>query len=1029
MAELSPFRLDPANQCLWRRTDTGGEERILLTPTEFGVLDHLVEHAGQLVTHRDLLDAVWPGAAIEPQAVKSKIFHLRRVLEDNPKRPRYIETLSRRGYRFVGTLERSTLCGSEPPTPGSRLVGREAALSELWQGIRNATAGKVQIVFITGEPGSGKTSLADEFQRQVAASKGAVRFGRGQCVEGFGSKEPFYPVLEAVGRLCRGPDGARVVDTLATEAPTWLVQFPALLTRQHRETLRQEILSATRERMLREICQALAAVATRTVLLLTLEDLHWGDSSTLDLISALARQRAPARIMLIATYRPSDLAGPAAPLEALKRDLLAHHLGREIVPQPLTEAEIAQYLADGQSLATVPNELASLLHHHTEGNPLFMTAVLEHMLGAGLVEHEPDGWRLRRSASEIAPQVPDSLREMIGAQIERLSEPEQRVLEVASIAGMTFMAAISAPTAHLDSGAFDDCCDSLARRKHVLRLAGTLELPDGQVVQRYEFVHALYREALYQRQGPARRSMLHRRRAERMEEIFAASLDDVAPELAYHFEQGADWRRAVQYLRRVASNAGRRGERERAKANLEHALALAARLPPSERVVSEIGILEVLAGIYLAMLDGAAVDTLTLLRQRAAEQCLVDVEVRALIDMGYPVSWSSSARSIEVIDEALRLSERQEDPLMRARTRARCMVRRIMARGWRVEDADECREALADIRRLGTRQDIAWDTIDSGFVELTSSGYRKAYRDDVESLGVLQEVRDEDSHGNYAAAHRLCEYVIPWSLALLGEWGAALREFDAAIGLAERNADHYGGGTLRLLRCWSQVLALDFTAARAGCVSVVPDPEQPLRTFPRHLWLTVDGAAAAGLGDNDYALQRLVAVGEEMGRQPVLLDWYWRLPQRWALASLWLSRGELERAREEGEQMAADAGATAERTWQALAWDVNARIALAVDDPRRARDLIERGLAAVEGVEAPVAAWRVHATAAEAFEALGETDSAHAHWKSSREIVLRLAASLDTYAAARRTFLTSPAVVRVLDSAAVGPGSPIPPRR
>ena len=558
VAELSPFRLDPANQCLWRRTGSGGEERILLTPTEFGVLDHLVEHAGQLVTHRELLDAVWPGTAIEPQVVKNKIFHLRRVLEDEPKRPRYIETLPRRGYRFVGRLERSTV--GEAEALRLRVAAWSAArASWLNSGRACATqsAGKVQVVFLTGEPGIGKTALADEFQRQVAASNRAVRFGHGQCVEGFGSKEAFYPVLEAVGRLCRGPDGARVVDTLATEAPTWLVQFPALLTRQHRETLRQEILGATRERMLREICEALAAVSARSPLLLVLEDLHWGDSSTLDLISALARHRAPARIMLLATYRPSEVAGSTLPLDALKRDLVARHLGREIVLPPLTDAEIAQYLAEGQSAATVPEELTSLLHRHTEGNPLFMIAVLEHMLEAGLVEHEEGGWRLRRPASEIAVQVPETLRQMIGAQIERLSAPEQRVLEVAAIAGMTFVAAIRAPTANLDPVSFDECCDALARRNHILRLAGTQELPDGQVVQRYEFVHALYREVLYERQAPARRAMLHRRGAERMAELFAASLDDVAPELAHHFELGADWTRAVKYLRRVADVAGK----------------------------------------------------------------------------------------------------------------------------------------------------------------------------------------------------------------------------------------------------------------------------------------------------------------------------------------------------------------------------------------------------------------------------------------------------------------------------------------
>jgi hypothetical protein len=152
-----------------------------------------------------------------------------------------------------------------------------------------------------------------------------------------------------------------------------------------------------------------------------------------------------------------------------------------------------------------------------------------------------------------------------------------------------------------------------------------------------------------------------------------------------------------------------------------------------------------------------------------------------------------------------------------------------------------------------------------------------------------------------------------------------------------------------------------------------------------------------------------------MDRQPQLLDWYWRLQQRWALAGLWLSRGELERAQAEAGRLVADACATEERTWQGLAWDLNARIALAGDDPQQARDLIERGLAAVHGVEAPVAAWQVHATAATVFEALGPPGSADLHRNSSRDTLLRLAASLEPYPASRQIFLTSPAVARVLD--------------
>ena len=1017
MKEFPPFRLDPVNQCLWRRSAAGEDERILLTPTEFSVLDHLVERAGQLVTHRELLDAVWPRTAIEPQAVKSKVFHLRRALDDDPKQPRYIETVSRRGYRFVARLADVEVSRAEAP-PGvpavePRLVGRRAALAELWQCVQAARDGHLEIVFITGEPGIGKTALVEELGRQVSATHPGMQIAHGQCVEGFGSKEAFYPVLQAIGQLCRGPLGASVVDTLASHAPTWLVQFPAFLTREHRETLKQEILGATKERMLREIGEALETIAATTPLLLVLEDLHWADSFTLDLISALARRRLPEKVVVIATYRPTDVARSAQPLHALKRDLVARRLCREIVLEPLAESEIAQYLTLGGPSAEVPEQLASLLHRHTEGNPLFMTTVLDHLIRRGLVERNRDGWRLRRPAEEISLEVPESLRQMIGAQIEHLTEPEQRVLEVASIAGVSFAPALSALSADVDTAAFEECCDALARRGHILRLAETQQLPDGRIIQRYTFAHALYRETLYERQAPARRVMLHRRRAEILEQVFATALDDVTPEIAHHFEKGGDWARAVKYVRRAAEVAARRGALDGARANLQHALALAGRLAASERGVVEIEVLYTLAGIYLATLDAKAVETLTLLREKAAERGLVDVEVRALVDLAYPLAWGGSERSIELIDRALHLSDAQRDPLARARTRARCMVRRLMVRGWNAEDADESRRALADIRRLGTREDVAWHLIDSGFVAVTSSHYRQAQRDTVDSLALLTDVHDEKIPLGYVAARRLREYVVPWSLTFLGEWGAALREFDASIALAERNADAFGSGVLHLLRCWLQLFAMDFAGARSVCASILAAREPPGGLFGQHLCLTLSGAAEAGLGNYDIARERLLAVRAEMDRCPALLDWYSRFWQRWALTNLWLSTGDLEHAREEVELFVANASAAAEHTWQALAWEASARIAVVSGDLRLAHDHVANALTAIDGVEAPVAGWQVHATAAQLARACGDTAAATHHEETSRATVIRLAGSLDSYGDLRRTFLTAPPVAGV----------------
>src|SRR6185295_5942443 len=134
------------------------------------------------------------------------------------------------------------------------------------------------------------TTLVDVFQRQAVRHSG-LRIGRGQCIEGFGGIEAYYPMLEAIGSLLRGADNS-FIQTIATRAPTWLIPFPGLVKREQREALQVEILGSTRERMVREICEALESIAAQTPLLLILEDLHWADPSTLDLISAFARRRA-----------------------------------------------------------------------------------------------------------------------------------------------------------------------------------------------------------------------------------------------------------------------------------------------------------------------------------------------------------------------------------------------------------------------------------------------------------------------------------------------------------------------------------------------------------------------------------------------------------------------------------------------------------------------------------------------------------------------------------------------------------------
>ena len=341
------------------------------------------------------------------------------------------------------------------------------------------------------------------------------------------------------------------------------------------------------------------------------------------------------------------------------------------------------------------------------------------------------------------------------------------------------------------------------------------------------------------------------------------------------------------------------------------------------------------------------------------------------------------------------------------------MVRRIWTRGWNADDADECRRSLAEIRRLAQPHDAAWHVLDCNFVDYFSSEYRKAAEDAVASLAILAQGPHGSTYLSYADS--LKEFSVSWSLTLLGQWGAALREMDAGIALAEKNGDPYRGHTLVVTRAWALLCAMDFSGARAIAESLLPAVQQ--RAPWRRFCLVIGGAAEAELGNHERALDRLLLAGEEMDRHTTLGDWYWRLVQRSALTNLWLSRGDLTRAAEHAEAFLASATATAERTWQALAWQTNARLALRMSDTQAAQALIENALAAIDGYDAPVAAWQVHATAADIARARGDRTAAR-HQSTSRNIVLALADSLGPNEhLLRRTFLGAPAVLRVLDGA------------
>jgi len=445
--------------------------------------------------------------------------------------------------------------------------------------------------------------------------------GRGQCVEHYGTSEAYLPVLEALGQLCRQPGGDQVIALLSRYAPTWLVQMPALMSDPELEAIQRRVQGATRERMLREMAEALEALTAEHPLVLAIEDLHWSDYSTLDLLALLAQRRGRARLLLLGTYRPADVIVSGHPLRAMKQELQVHGQCEELPLGFLTVTEVGQYLAGRFPQHEFPAELERCIHESTEGSPLFIVNVVDYWLSQGELVETDGQWQLAAKVEDLAAGVPESLRQMIEKQLERLTPEERRLVETASVVGEEFATIAVAAGLEEQAERVEEWCEALTAQDQFVRARGTETLGDGRITGRYGFVHALYQQVLYERLAVVRRIHLHRRIGEWAERAYGTSIEEHAAELAMHFERGHDYGRAVRYLMQAGQNALRRSAHPEAIRLLTKGLELLMTLPETpERVQHELA-LQATLGTTLTVTKGYASPEVQHAHERAFVLC------------------------------------------------------------------------------------------------------------------------------------------------------------------------------------------------------------------------------------------------------------------------------------------------------------------------------------------------------------------------------------------------------------------------
>jgi predicted ATPase len=757
---------------------------VKLAPKALALLGFLLERAGDVITKDEVVRAVWPDTFVSDSALTSCIRELRKALQDDARQPRYIETLHRRGYRFIARA----LCASTeapPPGPGRQwavrspasapLVGREPELQQLHRWLAGACNGEQQIVFVTGEPGIGKTTLVEAFLTQVAATT-PIRIGRGQCVDHYGAGEAYLPVLDALTRLCREPNGDAVVRVLAQHAPTWLVQMPSLVSTRELRGLQRRAQAAMQERMLRELTEAVDALTLDAPLILRLEDLHWSDLSTMAWLAFLGPRPERARLLVLGTYRPVEVVAKEHPLKAVKEELQVHRFSRELALDGLSEAAVEEYLVRrfpvGAELTALVRSLAGQIHARSDGNPLFIVNIADDLVARGVLVEHGGRWRFGAPADTVAINVPADVRSMIERQFDRLGPADRHVLEVASVAGTEFSAPAVAAGVERGGVEVESCCAGLALREQFLRRSGTEEWPDGTIAARYAFLHALYREVLYERVPPGRRAALHTRVGLRVEAGYGERSGEIAAELAMHFERGRDTERAVRYLHEAGQNAIRRNAPREAIAHIERAIGLLQTFPEQPGRVQQELALQIALGSQLGAISGWS--ALEVERAYARAHALAR-EVGDAPQL-FPALWG------------LWLYYWGRGDLARARAIGEHLLR--MA------------ERAGDRTLLLQAHHALWPTL------FSQGEFREAL--DHSSRGVAQYEAKVHSllaplYGNHDAG--VCAlYFGAWTLGLLGLPDRAVEMSRAAIALAQRLAHPF-----------SQALSLFFAAAVHQC--------------------------------------------------------------------------------------------------------------------------------------------------------------------------------------------------------------------
>jgi predicted ATPase len=539
------------------------------------------------------------------------------------------------------------------------VVGRQKELTELRAAFESAAAGGV-FCCLSGEAGIGKTTVVETFLSEVATAAADCYVGRGRCSERLAGSEAYLPILEALEDLSRSGD-ERVRQVMSAVAPHWYARVARSAV--------DAPMADSQEDLKRELVTLIDALTRLRAVVLFLDDIHWADASTVDLLAYWASRCRSQRVLIVGTYRPAELLRTDHPFLGVKLELQGHGICRDTMMGLLTPSDVDCYLTLQFPGHTFPQALSTRIHERTEGNPLFMADLIRFLRDRGVLAEREGRWTMVGDLPAIEDELPESVRSMIEKKIGDLSDVDRNLMSAAAVQGQEFDAAVIARVLGMDVTEAEERLESLDRVHGFVRLVGGRDFPDRTFTLRYTFVHVLYQNALYASLRPTRKVTLNAAVADAMLGFFGTQCGAIASELAMLFEAARDFERAAKYFLMAAQQAAANSANTEAVVLARRGLEAITRVPDARERSQQEMFLQTTLGPALMSTIGSGAPEVEAAYTRANELWPQVGEMPQLFTVIYGLHQYWLARADyrtcrELAEQLLALARKLDDPAL-----------------------------------------------------------------------------------------------------------------------------------------------------------------------------------------------------------------------------------------------------------------------------------------------------------------------------------------------------------------------------